>query len=522
MLVLILAWYYHQRILEQDAKIVPVEGGSAVIRRLYIYAFCAAGLAMMSMAVINLLQWLMSQFGGGVVSSGRGYLSEIARLIVGLPVWVIFWRWAQRLFFGEDVEERESALRKFYLYLIIFIAVLSSVTSATFILEGITRRLLVIPQLGASEGDIRVPISIIITMAIMWVYHSNVIKVDIKLAGEARRQAAFRRLYFYLIAAIGLSAFLVGISGILSVLIRSLDQTTFGFGLKQQLAWFISVSIAGLPVFYLPWRQAQKRAATPGMDGAGERRSVVRRLYLYFFLFVAAMTVLSSIIYIVFRLISMLLGEDSPTLSELGQPFAYSIIAGVVWAYHWSILRGSRQLMLEEQVTEHEEFSIVIAGVGDKDFSQTLMAELERKNLGASLVPVDFTETEAEPREPEELEEITNQLNQAGLIIGAWEISMARRVGSAISPKLTKAVIDSPATKLLLPKRFNEWQWAGVEPWSNEYYVRHTINAVEQILEGEDVRLSKPLGVGAIIGIIIGVLLLLILLGIPLLYFFAY
>ncbi|GAG95944.1 unnamed protein product [marine sediment metagenome] len=97
-------------------------------------------------------------------------------------------------------------------------------------------------------------------MALVWAYHFQVIKSDIKLAGEAQIQAGLRRLYIYLIAAIGLSAFLVGISGILSVLIRSIDQTTFGTGLQQQLAWFAAVTIAGLPVWYLPWRQAQKTA----------------------------------------------------------------------------------------------------------------------------------------------------------------------------------------------------------------------------------------------------------------------
>jgi tetrahydromethanopterin S-methyltransferase subunit F len=52
--------------------------------------------------------------------------------------------------------------------------------------------------------------------------------------------------------------------------------------------------------------------------------------------------------------------------------------------------------------------------------------------------------------------------------------------------------------------------------------VRHTINAVKQFLKGEDVKLIKPLGAGAILGIIIGIIFLLILLSIPVTYLFGF
>ena len=524
-LILILMWYYHHRILEQDAKVEPVQGTSSTIRRLYVYGFCSIGLAMITMAAINLLRWFMAQIGGdnlvGVISS-TGITSEIARLIVGLPLWVVFWQWAQRLFIEGNEEERESGLRKFYLYAIVFIAALTAVTSATFILEGIFRRVLDIPTLGVSEGDIRIPISIIFTMALVWAYHFQVIKSDIKLAGEAQIQAGLRRLYIYLIAAIGLSAFLVGISGILSVLIRSIDQTTFGTGLQQQLAWFAAVTIAGLPVWYLPWRQAQKTAANTGSEGTSESRSVIRKIYLYFFLFVATMTVLSSVVYITFRLINMLLGEDPPTLSDLGQPIAYSMIAAGVWYYHWSVLRTDRQRMVLEQVKKLEDSSIVLVDVGDKYFSQKVMEGLKRENLGVSLISIDFGIEGEKTRISEEQKEIIDQLNQADLIISPWEIVKAGGASSEISNEITRAVVNSSAIKLLLPTRSERWEWVGVEKWDSEYFVRHTINAVKQFLKGEDVKLIKPLGAGAILVIIIGIILLLNLLAIPVAYLFGF
>jgi len=113
-------------------------------------------------------------------------------------------------------------------------------------------------------------------------------------------------------------------------------------------------------------------------------------------------------------------------------------------------------------------------------------------------------------------------LNQADLIISPWEIVKAGGASSEISNEITRAVVNSSAIKLLLPTRSERWEWVGVEKWDSEYFVRHTINAVKQFLKGEDVKLIKPLGAGAILGIIIGIIFLLILLSIPVTYLFGF
>ncbi|MEK7327424.1 MAG: DUF3842 family protein, partial [Chloroflexota bacterium] len=112
---------------------------------------------------------------------------------------------------------------------------------------------------------------------------------------------------------------------------------------------------------------------------------------------------------------------------------------------------------------------------------------------------------------------ISNQLAGAGLIVGPWNIAVA---GEAVSAEVAAAVAASPARKLLVPTRADGWEWAGVDRWSAEAIVRQTVRAVKQIVEGEEVKPARPLGAGAIIGIIVGVFFLLILLAIPVLYFF--
>ena len=176
-------------------KAAPDPGSFAMPQRLYFLLFSGWGLSMAMLSIIHILRWIMFQFGGrtGIISGWDiGVLAtEVARLIVGAPLWLIFWRQAQLLFKGPNEDEHESALRRFYLYAAVFAGVLSFVTNTTLILAGFLRRLLSLP----SEGDIRDPLPIIIGMALLWAYHAYVLRNDGERAGESPRQAEIRRQY---------------------------------------------------------------------------------------------------------------------------------------------------------------------------------------------------------------------------------------------------------------------------------------------------------------------------------------
>jgi hypothetical protein len=521
LLVLGVLWFYHQRIVAGDSKAVPETGGAATVRRLYVLGFSAAGLTVTTLAMIHLLRWIMLQFGGNVVKGSSldvGLTTEITRLIIGVPSWLIFWRWAQQLFDGPSEEERESALRKLYLYGAVFIGALGAVANATAILASVFRRVLGLPP----EGDIRFPLPIIIAMGMLWAYHAFVLRDDAEKTREAPRQAGVRRLYLYLIAAVGLSALLVGLSGDISVVIRSLDKG-FGTELREQLAWFTAAIIAGLPVWILPWRQVQDRAVEFGPAGTDARRSMVRKIYVYFFLFVATMTVLSSAVFIVFKVLSWFLGLDAPTLSELGHSIAFSMIAVGVWLYHGFALRSDHKLSSQEQVRQLEGLRVAVVDISDGHFGRAVVQALKQEMPDLDLEPIVLTQPSTEDLvgETEGDDEKIATLAQAGLIVGPWMIAVPGGAEGTVTPAIAQAVLDSPALKLLAPIWAEGWDWAGVDRWDAEALVRQTVSAVKQIAAGEEVKPARPLGAGAIIAIIIGGLFLLILLTIPLLRFFA-
>jgi hypothetical protein len=524
-IVLGVLWYYHHRVNIEDTQHVPEAGAPAVVRRLYVLSFSGAGLTMTTIAVISLVRWLMFQVGGTRDEGffiGAGPKYEVVRLVIGLVLWLCFWTWTERLFNGPDEEERESVLRKFYLYLTIFLSALITVTSITYILEGFLRRLLDVPPSGFSESDIRIPLSIIIGVGIVWAYHAYVLWDDTKSAVDIPRQHGIKRLYLYLIAGIGLAAFLVGISGDLSVLIRSLEGGSFDVGLKRQLTWFAAVTIAGLPVWFLPWEQAQNLALLSGPEGSRERRSVVRKIYLYFFIFIATMTVLSSVIFIVFRILSMLLGEPGLTLSELVQPIAYSIIAVGVWLYHGYLLRGDHKLSQTDQQAQYKDIQIVVVDLGEREQIQLITDRLKKEILGASISTISLTEGEKEVEAGSKTQDLVEKLHGATIILGPWMMAVSGWGGNLVSHDIAKAILKSPARKILIPSQADGWEWTGVELIKKDMVARQVVSTLGQVLKGEEIKVVKPLSLAAIIGIIITAIVLLTLLSIPLIYLFVF
>ncbi len=492
LLVLGVLWFYHRRIVVADAKEIPEVGGAATARRLYTLGFTTAGLLATALAVIDLLRWIMMQFGSARVLGGGDLRAEFTALITGVPLWLIFWRWEQRLFI-ENEEERASVLRKFYLYTVVFMGALSVVGSGTGILAGIFRRVLGLPP----EGNVRDPLSIIIVMGVVWAYHAITLRNDAS-AGETSRQTGVRRLYHYLVAAVGLLALLIGLGGDVSVILRALDEG-FGAGLKDELAWFTASIIAGLAVWILPWRKVQDGATKSAPDGADARRSTVRKIYVYGFLFIATMTVLFDAVFIVFRIVGWMLGLDAPTLTELGHAIAYLGIAIGVWLYHGVILRGDRRLSDHDEAVRLADLRVAVVDVGEGRFGREVVAALKREAPELSLEPIVLAQTQ-------DTDELAAQLDQAGLIVGPWTITGVGGEGGAVPPEISQLVYDSPARKLLIPTRPQGWEWAGVDQWDAELLVRQTVRAVEQIAAGEEVKPARPLGVGSIVGIVVGAL----------------
>jgi len=504
MTVLALLWAYHWRVATADARDIPEQGGAATVRRLYVYGFSAAGLAMTTLALVSLARWLMFRLGGGTVFSREAVLVHaVARLAVGLPLWLIFWLWAQRLFAAPDEEERSSVLRKVYLYLAVILSVLATVTTLTIVLADALGRAFGISR--PSGGDIREALAVLLGAGLVWAYHAYILRRDAALAGEPATAAWVRQLYHYLVAATGLGALLIGLAGDITLLIRTLAGVSFVRGVPEEAAWFTALIITGLPVWILPWRRIQLAATASGPVADEESRSIIRKIYLYFYLFLATMTVLGSGVYIVYRLVGLALGvgQSGNLLADLGQAIAYSLMAVGIWLYHGSVLRADGRRVQAVQAEHLASLHVVVLDVGDESLGPALRDELRRElpGLDLQLLHARAAGTPA-------------AISRADLIIGPWAVVLT-------GDEMAQSVAASPVPKVLLLTPEEGWYWAGVAQVKRQETLRQAVRAVKQFAAGQEIEARRGLSVGAIVAIVLAGLFLLTGFAIPLLYYFV-
>jgi hypothetical protein len=513
MVVMAVLWAYHRHVAAVDAAVDPEEGGAATVRRLYVYGFSAAGLLLTAVAAANLVGWLLFQIGGRAISApGGGVAEELARLAVGLPTWLLFWTWAQRAFDRAGAGERASAVRKLYLYLALFASVIATVVTLTMVLAAGLKRLF--GAQGAAGRDVREALAILAVAGLVWAYHASVVQKDARLqaTGETRAAAWIPQLYRYLVAAIGLGALLVGLGGEASLLIRMAAGADLVQGPAEEAATFTAMILAGLPVWLAPWHRVQMAALAPGAEGDEESRSVVRKVYLYGYLFVATATLLGSGVYVVGRLIGLALGarQGGNLLADVGQALAYSAIAVGVWLYHGWVLRADARRLAAVEARRLASFRLVVVDTGDGGLAHVVQAEVERRLPGLEVQWVALAPDAGGPGEgPAGVELIA----AADLIAGPWTMTLPESAGST---ELAQAIVASRAPKLLLPAERAGWHGPGAREADARDAVRQVVRAVKQAAAGEVIDVDRGLSAGAIVAIVVGVVVVLLGLAVPL------
>jgi hypothetical protein len=161
-----------------------------------------------------------------------------------------------------------------------------------------------------------------------------------------------RRLYFYLVLYVSLSMLLVGVATLVRVLLEQLlGVTSSGIGFeifqgreqfREQTALGIALAALGLPVWLLHWRTVQGWLAGP--EGADDRASALRRLYLYAVLLTTALTAYWAGRDLLVHLMGLPLGlvSGSEQIAGLARPLPYLLAAGLFWAYHWQVAAADR------------------------------------------------------------------------------------------------------------------------------------------------------------------------------------
>ncbi len=506
-------WLYHRRLIAANRRSVGETEWAAALRRLVMYGYSGVGLAMAVSAVVALLARLIDTLAGQVAVIAPEFpVQSVTTLLVGVPLWLVFWLTAQRLFAATDADERDSTLRKFYLYAAIFVGVVMAVGTATLLLGYGLQKALGVPVERQGLGQW---IALIVAGLVLWGYHASVLRQDERLAGTAPQEAAIRRLYLYLVAAIGLTALLVGLAGDLSVLIRSLAGPGLIQNLRAQLAWFTAALIAGLPVWLLAWRPAQVAADAPPPLGMAERQSVTRKVYLYFFLFAATMTILSSAVFLVSRVLYWALSGriSGNPVSEVGHAVAFTLIAAAVWRYHGALLRRDGRMLKADEAQRLRGIRVAVVDAGDGRLGARVVEALHRRLPGLDVEPLGLTPAGvAALGGPADAAHTAETLAHSQIIVAPWSIVTP----NGGSPDVAAAIAASPARKLLIPTASDGWRLVGADDSRPDDLVDAAVENVAQLAAGEEVHGKRApgaarvvlLAIAALIGLLIAIQLI--------------
>lgn len=260
-------------------------------RRLYLYIVSMVSLLALTTGAGSLLQLFLqraqdavagaSVIGGGI-SSTQAALS-IAMIAVGAPVWGLHWwliRRGVRSGADDGAEDRASAVRAWYLAVVMGIALAASVFALVSLLSEATRAVV-----GAAEDPgWSLPLAVALVALPVWAVHARMRWREIRSTPMRGAAAWVTRLYRYLASYAVLVLLLSGAAGLIETV---LSVAAGRAGFDPEGTWWRTVAagqfaslVVGAAAWAIHWWETGATVRDAALTGEDER---VTRLRAAFF-----------------------------------------------------------------------------------------------------------------------------------------------------------------------------------------------------------------------------------------------
>ncbi|GAA5162204.1 DUF5671 domain-containing protein [Ornithinimicrobium tianjinense] len=302
-------------------------------------ATAASGLASLVAATVRLLTGLDGEpiVGGGTTS----LLRAAAVLAVGAAAWTVHWL----------LDLVRGPRTTGWLALVLLAGVGGGLVTALSALSILLYDVLVwfVGDPGASSGgehfaSAPAQIGAVVAGLLVWWYHQAVLG-----AGWAGERSEVRRVYEYLMAAVGLLAAAGGLVMVLVTLVEAIaaggDLVVGGGALNALLAALVLL-VVGTPVWLWHWRLGQRARR---VDPEGELRSVTRRTYLLILFGVMGVAAVVALITLAYLLLQDLLEGTFglETMRRIRFTLGILVTTSLLSAYHGTVFRSDRQTAAE-------------------------------------------------------------------------------------------------------------------------------------------------------------------------------
>lgn len=304
------------------------------IRRLYFYLVAFISIEVVVWGLVGLLRSIVNN----TVSGGADALAQaLALILVGVPIFLIHWLWAQRAS-ATDPEEKSATLRAVFLYGILLGTLIPVVQN---LLSFIDRSLIQATGLelarafrAFSEQTIADNLIAILMNGIVAAYFWNILRSEWSTLNDKENFSEVRRLYRYIWMLYGLLMTVFGAQQILRYLFYVPGDVLGELG-REVVVNGTALLIVGTPIWVYSWRIIQD-----SLSDSAEKGSALRLGVLYILALGGVITVITTAWSIVNTILLLLLGQEltfSDVIQRIGGPLSIAVPLGAVWAYygHW-------------------------------------------------------------------------------------------------------------------------------------------------------------------------------------------
>jgi hypothetical protein len=301
------------------------------IRRLYFYLVALISIEVVVWGLIGLIRSIVDQ----TVSGGADALAQaLALILVGVPIFLVHWSWAQRVSTREQ-EEKEATLRAVFLYAILIGTLIPVIQN---LLSFIDRSLVQVTGLGVARAFVSFRnqtladnlIAIVMNL-IVAAYFWNILRGEWAILKEKENFTEVRRLYRYIWMLYGLLMTAFGAQQILRFLIYIPGDLLGEMG-REVLVNGVALLVVGTPVWVYSWRVIQDSLIDPAEMGSNLRLGI-----LYILALGGVITVVTTSSMFVNVLVTRLFGADWTAqyfVHQIGGPISIGVPLGMVWAYY--------------------------------------------------------------------------------------------------------------------------------------------------------------------------------------------
>ncbi len=304
------------------------------VRRLYFYAVAFISIEVVLWGLISLVRSIVDQTIGG---QAQVLARALALILVGMPIFLFHWLWAQRLA-GRDPEEQIAGVRAFFFHAIL---ISTLIPLAQNVLALLDRVFLDAGQLELSRAILghaqpwQDSLIGIVMNGLVAAYFWSVLRSEWRRLPDAKAFADVRRLYRYAWLLYSLVMTVFGAQQVLSFLFFVPSEVLGNLG-RETLVNGIALLVVGTPVWVYTWQVIQD-----SLDDLAERDSTLRLGVLYLLALSGVITVLTTAAMFINIVLSQLLGAGRSTsefMQQIGGPISIGVPLGAVWAYYGSWL----------------------------------------------------------------------------------------------------------------------------------------------------------------------------------------